>query len=507
MNDIDQIIPEETEHKREGPEAEFVQEGLRRYLVLTGDYSDYFYELEYSTVRRNNIPVLLPIQIREKDNHRQVCYDVTGKRSLESCAGEEHFSFIQCRRIIEEVVSMLRSLEDHLLEPEFICYAPSCIYRKGDRLFWVYGIKPGPGQSLQDNLEGFLSFLLAKLDYDDSAAVHFVYQAFWTVRKQGFSREVLEELLTEDPDALESHNKEINMDGHKAGEVLPRDSSQLLSQGEEEAVRAAPVYDDSAYTEKSRPYVKPLLFRMITLFLIIVSAGSLAGAGLLSYYAYKVGLTESGALMLTVCLAASVFSGIFCFRRARKPVTLHPDPIENPEEKTSNQRRDSDDLRFGPVTSRESGFFPLETGLAKSSEMDMDLPWVGQKGSLYPDKADYKGKKDESTIILSKSRRSCPVLKSMEDGSLTMIRELPFYIGSDPVLNQMVLIDKTISRQHAVILQGKKNSYRIKDLGSTNGTWMRGHPVNSAQPDELEEGCIVCFAQKKYRFIIHRDEL
>ena len=45
MNDIDQIIPEETEHKREGPEAEFVQEGLRKYLVLTGDYSDYFYYL------------------------------------------------------------------------------------------------------------------------------------------------------------------------------------------------------------------------------------------------------------------------------------------------------------------------------------------------------------------------------------------------------------------------------------------------------------------------------
>ena len=73
---------------------------------------------------------------------------------------------------------------------------------------------------------------------------------------------------------------------------------------------------------------------------------------------------------------------------------------------------------------------------------------------------------------------------------------------------QMILIDKTISRQHAVILKGrKKDHYEIRDLGSTNGTWLKGIPVNTDHADSLEDGDVVGFAQKKYRFIVRKDVL
>ena len=504
MNDIGRIDPEEIEKKRDNPSAEFVQEGLQKYLVFPGDYTDYFFELEYSTIRRNDIPVLLPIQVREKDNQKQVFYDISGKRSLETCAGEEPFSFAQCRQIIDELISMISSLEDHLLEPEFICYDPSCVYSKGQRLFWVYGINPGPEQSLQEELEGFLSFLLSKLDYDDSAAVNFVYKVFWTVRKQGFSGELLEELLLEDAGGSGESDKERNT----AGDVSAGDSSRLLSI-EEGGLDYDP--DDSSYGKDSAQSAHPALSFLLIAVLFIIAAGSLTGAGILIYYGYSAGLTESGAGLLALSLAAAILFLVLCFRRIRKTIMAGHSSGRKDEENPEDERRNPEKFTFRSVKSYNDEDDFLSPGLPESgsglSEKNTDPDWFRQEDSLYSQRSVHRGGNDDGTIILSKIRRHCPVLKSMEDGSLTMVRELPFYIGSDPILNQMVLIDKTISRQHAVILQGKKNSFRIKDLGSTNGTWIRGVSVNSARPVELEEGCIICFAQKKYRFIIHRDDL
>jgi DNA-binding NtrC family response regulator len=51
-------------------------------------------------------------------------------------------------------------------------------------------------------------------------------------------------------------------------------------------------------------------------------------------------------------------------------------------------------------------------------------------------------------------------------------------IGSEPG-NQLVLDDPTVSRAHCVILATPRG-FRLRDLGSTNGTWLAGHLVEVA---------------------------
>lgn len=60
-------------------------------------------------------------------------------------------------------------------------------------------------------------------------------------------------------------------------------------------------------------------------------------------------------------------------------------------------------------------------------------------------------------------------------------KNCPFYIGSAEGVNHLHIQDKTVSREHAVILEdiyeGDGQGYILRDMGSTNGTWLNGKKI------------------------------
>lgn len=69
----------------------------------------------------------------------------------------------------------------------------------------------------------------------------------------------------------------------------------------------------------------------------------------------------------------------------------------------------------------------------------------------YRDRLEYRG---EGTTILSLEKESFyPILRDMETGIVSIIKSCPFYIGSAEGVNQLKISDKTVSREHAVILE------------------------------------------------------
>ena len=524
----------------EGTAPRIIREGVKTYCVGSSDYSDYFYSVEYETIRNNRIPVLLPLQVRQMDNTTEVYYDITGKRSLEDLAREQAFSFSQCRNITDSLILMMQDLEEYLLEPDYINFKPAYIFTNGRKLQWAYGMPCE--KSLQEELEDFLSFLLAKVNYDDAKAVRYVYEIFWLVRKQGFSVELIKGLQ---PDDYESEHGGDNKGDRYDSFFEDRISSERNSdKGDQKDIGPDVPKEKESTAKQPASVFRPVI--MILLFL--TAAGSLTGLGLLFFFGYQKGYTLRGKYALVLCAGLFAASAGLWVRVLRKtffspsndkvmkdaaPACAQDFPEETEQSAPGQNERPE---RFGqlerferlgqpeqpdyskhfeaPVGTAEFPFLSYEEEENAKGEynlfadelkepagtLDHRPEAIGQYGGM-----NYDSPSDEGTIILSKISRNYPILKSLDTGNLTPVRDFPFYIGSDPILNRMVLIDKTISKQHAVILQGKKNTYRIKDLGSTNGTWIKGVQVNSARPEMLEDGCIICFARKQYRFIINRD--
>ncbi|MEQ9379339.1 MAG: EAL domain-containing protein [Pirellulales bacterium] len=76
------------------------------------------------------------------------------------------------------------------------------------------------------------------------------------------------------------------------------------------------------------------------------------------------------------------------------------------------------------------------------------------------------------------------------------INETPFFIGrrSDSAL---CLAHRTISGRHAEIFQQHEQSLWIRDLGSTNGTYVNGRPLDREL--QIQEGDLLQFAEVAFR--------
>lgn len=99
----------------------------------------------------------------------------------------------------------------------------------------------------------------------------------------------------------------------------------------------------------------------------------------------------------------------------------------------------------------------------------------------------------------------CPMLQEVDTGIVYIIKKCPFYIGSAVGVNQLEIQDKTVSREHAVILEDLENNcggYIIRDMNSTNGTWINDKKMKKGGQEILEEGQIIRFAQKEYKFLL-----
>ena len=386
-----------------------------------------------------------------------VYYDITGRRSLAASAEEEAFSYSFCQVIMRETLDMMNRLEDHLLDPNSICFTPEYVFVEDNKLSWIYG--HSPEESFQEKFEGLLSWILSKINYDDDNAVQFMYQIFWAVRKHGFSERLIEKIL-------EQNAEERKIQSESYEEFF----------GEEEA--------PPEQEEPARNWLKGrnacFLMALVTVFV--------TGYFIVSGYLGGYSLTDQKIIGTGAVLALLFFTGTFICHR-----------IDGRE-----KRGQENGLRKETTRQEDDVLKELPSKQNSHSEAQPVQPEREmQEVHPFPD-----GQDAGATVILSAGSRHMPILKSLETGEVTLVKECPFYIGSDPIINQMILIDKTISRQHAVILKGrKKDHYEIRDLGSTNGTWLKGIPVNTDHADSLEDGDVVGFAQKKYRFIVRKDVL
>ena len=102
---------------------------------------------------------------------------------------------------------------------------------------------------------------------------------------------------------------------------------------------------------------------------------------------------------------------------------------------------------------------------------------------------------EEKTTFLGANDKN-PILKDLRTGDVYEVTSNPFTIGKSQTCN-LVIADKVVSRHHAEVVQyGDK--YFIKDLSSTNGTFINGNKLMADTDVELKDGQEIIFANKKF---------
>lgn len=145
---------------------------------------------------------------------------------------------------------------------------------------------------------------------------------------------------------------------------------------------------------------------------------------------------------------------------------------------------EEDEEREEVAVSEANGELPFKEDVKEEAERNKvsERP----KGPLYS---------EEKTTFLGANDKN-PILKDLRTGDVHEVTSNPFTIGKSQTCN-LVIADKVVSRHHAEVVQyGDK--YFIKDLSSTNGTFINGNKLMADTDVELKDGQEIIFANKKF---------
>lgn len=538
-------IEKENQHKAE-------EEGKK----IEKSMLEYYLSVEYEILKRNSLKTLIPVQLREQDERKSLLFDITEKRSLKVRENDTGLSKKMCKKVLQSMISLIQEVEDYMLNLEYIEFAPEYIYEGiNGEIQWIYfpaiymqnekkdndkkkdNNQNNRTENLQNKIESLFEWMLTQIDYQDNRAVQFIYGIYNAIRKRGFSKELLERYLySEEDDYEQREDKDGEYKERKQARSGDKDKYKESTYKEngcrEKEYDERPEYAENISYEKffeseleemaqgkfsqSRKKQKEidnkkgkktiyLCLKMIFLILLLATAGL---EGIWIFGGMTKGFTE---VLFQYCIGgvfliiAFTFGMLTCSNQMKKIMDAKSskDRASGNQIQNNNQMVGSNQIRSNNRMANSNSTVNNSLITNRPLTVKTDVSWETEEGTAI---LNSTGMNYERGYMDEHLKEVYPMLRDMETGIVYIIKSYPFYIGSAEGVNQLTIPDKTVSREHAVILeklyeQGEEG-YILRDLDSTNGTWIDGKRMKSGSQKELRNGATIYFAKKAYKFLL-----
>lgn len=452
--------------------AEYRRTLNHNYLVIRkSKEDDEDYELDM--VMQNNIKGLLPIDIRMSEGNEYLYYEISSMQPLKRLYDHREFEWGSLKKICAELISIMSSCGEYMLDTEHLILDPSCIYMGMDdgrpALVFLPSFKDDAGK-------GFVSlaeFFMERVSHEDTRASRFAYSFYQTVRKDGFVISDIERIIS-DCDTDKDKDKDT---GESRKEQDIRDITQteplifdLMSDDDTEDDTAE---DDTGKNDKTVSVKKkekkaegnrklPLaVFFTVMLICAAVIMGVIPGT---DTYTAKM----SGKALFLCTLAAFIIR-LFRDRKKGNCKTIEVKDMDDLDDCFSEfEKKDRKQPETLPVNKETLKEKTIERKTSPDDDMGKTVFWDLEDEPAVNVLVDKKGKEYS-------------------------LEHFPFVIGKKADLADLVLNDKTVSRIHAELTEENGKVF-IQDCNSTNGTFLNGIQLNGnerlalSREDEIEIG-------------------
>ncbi len=510
---------------------------------------------QYKMLAANRIKGLLSCSGRTIDNREYLYYDISSRQKLTDLFERQPVRSADLNRILTDLVRVGETLTEYLLDTSHLILDPAYIYldfREQACSFTYY-----PGQEPEKGLEDLFSFLADRVDGRDKQAAALIYRLCMMAEKPGFrlSARVLTDLgmqIEQDSaGALESYGQKSSSAYEKRaesygsaergqtsvlsgyGNPYTRETADRTMAGEwnprvpgshgipglsgipeisgssgspVRAVRERRMYPDyetemyTAYGEREEGNIDSpnenrrgkVLTEKRTW--ILVTAVILTAAGILLFVSDRFLELEESQMILTrafggiLTAAGTVILLLQLLRKRNKqkeadagnagaPVFAEPEPWEAPDFYSSpSAYMGAADPGISPHTPAAQA--PMQVQHFRAS------PPPGETCLLGPDTRQVSGL--YGTGICR--------------GEQISLAELPCVVGKMRAYVDQVLDDSSVSRMHARFSLDRDGKMTVRDLNSSNGTWLNGERLQPNESRILQQGDHVRLGRMEFVF-------
>ena len=462
--------------------ATYYNDSMRSYMIIPCPPEAETEGYQYRMLEMNRIEGLLSCGLRYIDGERFLYYDITGRQSMQGLYEGRKISGTDLFNLLADMERVSLSLAEYLLDEQHLVLTKEQIFYDfgtGNYSFTYY-----PGEVTEPGIFRFIADSIDGTDKQAAAAAYRLMSAAGgdrlalreAVRREAAQKEVPDfyKEQEERPFAVQEEEstyegvREEEEPGNRSGDrgtgrirkarrdkrqkeesPFVRETSDNLSSGEEER--------GEQYFGK-----KQILLRILLLFLLLAGAGGLIAVPFLLYVSDRERrLCAAGAILLLTASGFLIAELILKLRRDRR------------------SRREGDGNR--------------EPVYSVSDEQDMPLFGADAR-------KDYRLSEDVDNTVRFSGSETTGRLYGRERGNRIDLRTLPVTIGKAQAYADYVLADPSISRVHARIYKGEEGGIEIRDLNSTNGTFINGVRLGPNEKARVQRGDEVQFGSVEYEY-------
>ena len=457
--------------------ATYYKDTMHSYMIIPCPPEAETTGYQYRMLEMNRIDGILQCGLRHIDGTGLLYYDTTGKQSLSGLYEGRKISGTELFKLLETLDRVSGSLSKYLLDEHHLVLNEEQIFydfSSGTYYFTYY-----PGEIVNPKV---FRFLADSIDSKDKRAAAAAYRL---CSVSGDDRQALREAIRE-----EAVMKDAVPEWEKAADKLRMERSSQDA-GEETAGREPHLRDDASrrnrkykpdYREESLTEDNPksgkasntpgrktesgkmaIAIRIFLIAVLIAGAAGLFAVQLLVYISQRERrLCIAGSILLMICACLITAEMIIRVRKRHKAQREE----ESRRVPAYSESDEADIPIFGSGTDADLRLSSDEAGnTVRFSEQDMT-------GRLY----------------------------GRDRGNRIDLRTLPLTVGKAPSYSDVVLPDPSVSRVHARIYKGEDGCIEIRDLDSTNGTYINGEKLEPNEKRRVQRGDEVRFGNVEYEY-------
>lgn len=136
---------------------------------------------------KGKLPGLLEVEKCYFDGVAQYQYQISGKQSLDNYCAIEVVGIEFIEKVIVSICSQIKILENHLLAPNGLLLQQEYIFIDHASKEIRFTYYPGESNSLSQQLQMLMEYLLTKIDHTDAEAVRMSYELYEKTLDEGYS--------------------------------------------------------------------------------------------------------------------------------------------------------------------------------------------------------------------------------------------------------------------------------------------------------------------------------
>ena len=459
--------------------ATYYKDTMHSYMIIPCPPEAQTTGYQYRMLEMNRIDGILQCGLRHIDGTGLLYYDTTGKQSLTGLYEGRKIPGTELFRILEMMDSVSGSLSKYLLDEQHLVLTEDQIFydfSSGKYYFTYYPgeiVDPEVFRFLADGIDGkdkkaaAAAYRLCSLSGDDRQALREAIREEAAMKdaelpwERAVNGQREENGSQSEPDELSGRERSVR--GPADWRSRRYDSNREKNTDPAEDVIQRKKEPDYKADQKKASGKSGTLIRILLIVLLLLGAAGLFAVQLLVYISQRERrLCIAGSILLLLCACLIIAETVIGLRR------------KNREKKEEESRRE-------PLYSQSD---------------EADLPVFGPEAE-----ESYRlGGDEESNTVCFSDKEMIGRLYGRDRGSRIDLRTLPITIGKAQAYSDVVLADPSVSRVHARIYKGEDGCIEIRDLDSTNGTYVNGEKLDPNEKRRVQRGDEVRFGNVEYEY-------